>query len=460
MVHIKTTKGLNIPIEGQPTGSVKPLYADGHFVATHLIGLDLTSFYDVKFKLLTEVGDLVKIGQPLLENKSIPGLMFVSPAGGVVKEIRRGLKRSLQSIVIEVKSPEEYEQTGPLSAQSASREQIIEKLKMAGLFAQIRKRPFNVLANPNQVPRSIFIKAIESAPFAPKAELHVEGHEKAFQEGLNALSKLTDGAVHLIIDSKSNMKAFTEAQNVQIHTAEGPYPISNASLHIHVIDPIKSPEDIVWTLDAYDVVSIGMLLNTGKYFNERIISIAGSPVIPEKRGFFKVRAGQTVEDLIAGRIPQGTFRFISGDVLTGEKVASNDFLGFYHHELCIIPENTERQFLSFFRIGADKYTASGAYLAGHFDNKDREYEFTTSQHGEKRAFITSSPYEKVMPMRIPTMELVKSVMAEDYELAESLGLLEVDSEDFALPSFVDPSKIDMIEIIKFGLKEYSKEVLI
>lgn len=458
MVHINVTKGLDIPIKGKPEGKLHPVSANGHLVHPRLISLNLTSFDEIKFKILVEVNDVVKVGQPLLEDKSVPGRMFVSPAGGVVREIRRGLKRSLQHIVIEITHPEQYLDIGSLNPQTDSREQIIQKMMQGGLFAHIGKRPFSQLANPSQTPRAIFVKAIESAPFVPPAEMQVEGHEQYFQSGLDALAKLTDGKVHLVYRKGSPSHAFHSAQNVVKHTAEGPHPVGNQSVHIHEIDPIRSPEDVVWTVNVHDVIAIGYLLTTGKYFVDRIIGIGGPGVLPDKTGFFKARAGYYVDDLIAGRVEKGEqLRFISGDVLTGTRVTPESFLGFNHFAFSVIPENVDREFLHFFRLGKNKFTASGAYLSGHLDNKDREYAFTTSQHGEQRAFITGDPYKKVMPMNIPTMELVKSVMAEDFELAEVLGLLEVDSEDFALPAFVDPSKIEMVEIVKQGLRRVAKE---
>lgn len=455
MVHIKTTKGLDIPIIGKPTGHLRSLSANGHVVRTRFVALNLSPFDMIKFKLHVEVNDVVKIGQPLVEDKAIPGLMFVSPAGGIVKEIRRGEKRSIQDIVIETSGEEAYQEFGPLDVASASREQIIARFKEAGLFPHLRRRPFNLLAHPDQTPRSIFVKAVESAPFAPSAEITVEGRAQEFQVGLDALAKLTEGPVNLVYRRDSPCQAFTQAKNVHHHTVEGPHPIANQSLHIHFIDPINKVEDLVWTLSAYDVVCMGHLLSVGRILTEKVISIAGEGILPEKRGIFLARNGIQIEDLVAGRLPRRLLRLISGDVLTGNKVEPTDFLGFYHNIFCVIPENTGREFLHFFRLGKEKYSATGAYLSGHLNNQDREYEFTTSKHGEPRAFITSAPYEKVMPMRIPTMELVKAVMAEDYDLAETLGLLEVDSEDFALPTFIDPSKIEMVEIMKKGLKQHA-----
>lgn len=453
MVHIKITKGLDIPIKGSPTGSVQELRV------SETVALNLDPFDQVHFKLLIKKGDVVKIGQPLVEDKNTPGRFFASPASGVVAEVRRGLKRRLLDIIISVEGEEQYHELGYIDVDRASKEAIIDFLKASGAFTHIRQRPFDRLADPALDPRSIFIKAIESAPFVPPAELQVLGHEKEFALGLKAISKLAPGKVHLVHRKDSPCIAFTDAQHVHKHTAEGPHPIGTHSLHIQQLDPITSPDDCVWTLNAHDVVIIGHLVMHGRYFADRVIGIGGPGIIPERIGYFKVRAGSPIDFLLSNRIENGLMRLISGDPITGKKVELEDFLGFYDFAVCAVPENINREFLSFLRPGFGKYSFSKAYPSGHLKNESRSYNFTTSLHGEERAFIDGTLYDQVMPLRVPTMTLVKAVMAEDYEQAQELGLLEVAPEDFALPTFVCPSKIEMTEIIKDGLRNLSAQIL-
>lgn len=462
MAHIKVTKGLDIPISGKPAGSVQLLKLSGeaHKDKTpKTLSLNLDPFKGIRFKLLAKRGDRVKIGQPLVEDKLTEGRVFTSPAGGTIAEVRRGLKRRLIDIVIELDEEELEEDHGALAPASATREQLIDLFLRGGIFARIRQRPFNLLADPAKTPRNIFVKAVESAPFVPPAEMQVKGKEEEFQAGLTALSKMTDGKVHLVYRKGTDCGAFTNAQDVEKHTGEGPHPLGTHSLHIDRIDPVKGVDDAVWTLTAHDVVSIGHLLKTGKVLTERVVSIAGPGVIPERTGYFKVREGYPISFLISNRIMDGYIRLISGDPLTGKKVEAEDYLGFYHYTFCAIPESTSREFLHFFRLGTDKYSYSKAYYSGHVDPEGKRYDFTTNQHGEHRAFIDPTLYDRIMELDVPTMQLVKAVMAEDYDLAEELGLLAVDGEDFALPTFVCPSKNNMIEIIDDGLQAYAAEVL-
>lgn len=466
MVAIRIKKGLDIPIAGKPSGEIKPLILSGESSSfgnplerPPLFALNLTSFSDNRLSLLVKPGDTVKRGDPLVEDRSLPGRFFVSPAGGTVHEIQRGHKRALQNIVILQNASEEVKKFPPLDPLSATQTQIIERWMEGGGFTHIRKRPFNLLASPSQLPRTIFVKAIESLPFHPPAELQVQGYETLFQAGLNGLKKMTEGSIHLVYRKGTSSKAFLNAQNVSHHTAEGPHPISNYSLHLQEIDPLRSSQDVIWTLNVHDVIVLGSLLYNGEYFVDRIIGIGGPACLPHHTGFFRVREGQPIDSLISGRLTaQNGFRIVSGDPLVGTEASASDFLGFDDYAVALIPDEDSRKLLHFFRLG-DDYTASHAYLSGFVD-KTEPFDFTTSQHGERRFFIDSSLYDKVMPLHIPTMHLVKAVLAQDYDLADELGLLHVAPEDFTLPTFVDMSKIPMDAIIEQGQKALAKELLL
>lgn len=448
MVAIKIKKGLNVPLEGLPSGKVQELVGSGlsSAVQPRFLALNLEPF-NCRFHLIAKEGDHVKIGDPIAEEKNHPGRFFVSPASGVIKEIVRGDKRVLRNIVIQVDPKEEFKEFSLIDPLSAGPEELIARMMEGGLFTKIKRRPFNLLPHPQAKPRSIFVKAIESLPVVPPAEMQVAGHETEFQAGLTALSRLTQGKVHLVHCAGTTSKAFSGAKNVELHAAEGPHPISNPSLHIQRIDPIRSVEDHVWVLNAHDVVCLGHLLSKGKIFNERVIGIGGTGILSNKTGYFRVRDGISFEQLISGRLVPGTVRLISGDPLNGREVHPNDYLWSDDFAFTAIPEMENREMLHFFRLGSEKYSFSRAYLSGHRSPSSRSYFFSTNQHGEHRPFIDSTLYDEVQPLDISTMLLVKAVMAEDFDLAEKLGLLEVVPEDFALPAFVCPSKMEMPSII-------------
>ena len=451
-MHITVKQGLDIPILGGAHGSIQSIERPRE------VAFDFRHYDFCKFRVLVEVGSRVVIGQPLAEDKERPERKFVSPAAGTVVDIRRGEKRKLMNIVISVDSEEKARSFQPFDVARASRQELQSHLLEAGFFAHIRARPFSRLADPVHPPRSIFVKAIESAPFVPSAEMQLEGNEEVFEYGLQALQKLTQGSVHLVFREGSCISQY--GKGLQQHTVSGPHPSGNSSVHIHAIDPIKKNDEVVWTISLLDVIAMGAFLQTGKFHLERIVALCGTSITEEKRRFVRARFGHSIAALVAGRIDDSKpCRLVSGDPLTGDSVEQADFLGVAHTTVVAIEEPNERQMLSFFRLGGDKYTASGAYLSGHMNPRTHRWKFTTSQHGEERAFIDGSVYERVVPMRILPVQLVRAIMAEDFEMAELYGLLEVDAEDFALAEFVDPCKIPMMDIVRSGLTSYAKDIL-
>lgn len=446
MAHIKIKKGLDIPIAGKPE-KLKPFS-----LSSSIFALDLKPLTGLRLRLLKKEGENILQGEPLLEDKDIANRIFISPTCGKILQVRRGKKLLIESVVIEKTSDEHFDYG---NFDLSSKEQILQTLCKTGLLSLIRMRPFDFMARSDLLPKKIFIKAIESAPFVPSAEMQVEGYDKEFQKGLSVLSTFVEGNIYLVFKKGTSCKAFTEAKDVKKHTTEGVHPVGNSSVHIHHIDPIKDLTDITWTLTVQDVISIGFLIENGKHFLTRIVAIAGD-IDPSRRGYYKMPLGVSIKELIKDIDLDSNARLISGDPLMGKIVTKDDFLGFFHTCFCVINQSSQRKFLHFLRLGKNTYTATGAYLSA-FLNKKKLYSFTTALHGEERAFIDPNVYDRLSPMNIPIVPLIKAVLAEDFETAKMLGLLEIAPEDFALPTFICPSKIEMVEIIEKGLKRFSEQ---
>lgn len=451
-MQLTVKKGLDIPMSGVPRGEV------GLLPSPSALALSVEAFDDLRFRLLVKVGDRVKLGTPLVENKGSSGQFFVSPGSGTVQAIERGLKRRLLWITIALDGAEEREERSGFALGGASYDQLVEVLQRGGVFGHLRMRPFDLPAHPRVPPRAIFVKAVESLPYLPSAEMQVEGHEEDFGVGLEVLRRLTSGKVHLVHRRGTHFSAFTDAQGVERHSIVGPHPAGLVSCHIHAIAPIRSVQECIWTLSALEVVILGHLIRTGHYFTPRILALGGSGIHPGQQQFFRGRAGFPIAPLLEGRRIGGAVRLLSGDPLMGSEISEQGFLGFYHTAFTVLAEETEREPFHFFRLGRRKYSAHGVYASSHCKPPPGGYRFTTNLHGEERAFIDGSVYDRYMPMQIPVMHLVKAVLAEDYELAQALGFLEVAPEDFALPTFLCPSKIEMVEIMKKGLHRFAKEM--
>ncbi len=418
--------GLDIPIGGPPSGEVKkPPFPE-------VVALDLSPFETLSFSLLKKEGEEVKVGEPLAQNKKYPEQIFLSPGSGKIKEIVRGAKRRILSVVIET----DGNQT-PFKLE-----------KMEQLFSHIRMRPGIRVARPDCKPEIIFVKAIESAPFVPPPELEVVGYEEAFAAGLKLLSEWAP--VHLVYREGTNCAAFTNAKSVELHSAEGPHPVGNPSVHIAAIHPILKREQVVWSLTVSDVITMGIWATQKTYYHERVISVAGEGIEEDQRGFFRVNRGFPIKNLIK---ENKELRLISGDPLTGTQISPEGFLGFYDSVFCALPEPApKREFLHFLKLKRKGYTAGKGYFL-----KEKAPKFSTRQRGEERAFVDGTIYDKVMPLPIQTMLFIKALITEQYEKGEALGLLEVLPEDFALPSFICPSKTEMEEIVKEGLNAYAAQ---
>lgn len=433
-MKIKIKKGLDIPLQGRPSGSIKdlPLPAE--------VALDLSAFEPLLFSLLKKEDDKVKVGEPIVEDKKCQGRFFVSPGSGRIKKIIRGAKRRILSIVIE---------TDQLQTPFKKEKGSIETLMRGGLYPHIQMRPCERIAHPNKKPEAIFVRAIESAPFVPPAEMQIEGREEFFAAGLEGLKSIAP--LHLIYREGSSCSLFTNPPHGDAHSAAGPHPIGNPSLHIAALHPIKRNDQVIWTLSVSDVIAIGMWIKEGIYYADKVIGIGGEGIPEEKRGYYRVNRGSSLESLI-GKYDDSV-RVISGDPLNG--TSSIEYLGFHHLAVSAFPEaEKKREFLHFLKMKRKGYTASKAYF---FQKK--EPSFTTYQHGEERAFVDGAIYDPVMPLNIETMPLIKMLLTEDYEKGEALGLLEVSPEDFALPAFICPSKIEMPEIVKQGLQRYAEQYL-
>lgn len=448
-MHIKIKKGLNIPLANAAEGNIR------EFSSCQLIGLGLSQFSNLRLKLLIEVGHPVRIGEPLVQDKKCPKRVFLSPASGIVKEVIRKEKRSIQTIVIEKEQEEKFFLHETVEFATMSPEDIIYKLHTMGLLPHIISRPFCVLPDPKKLPKSIFIKALESAPYMPSPKLQLGKNKEYFQKGVDLLAQIAPQRVHLVHALNEDCLAFTQAKNVHIHTAEGPHPISNPSLHIYAIDPIKTLEDTVWTLEVVDVLTIGKMMMTGKYHVDRVVALAGEGMRKEDTGFLQGRMGMYFSDLIKNITLHPNVCLISGNPLTGESADKGSYLGFFHTTLSALVENTTRESFHFFRLGSKKYTATKTYLSGF--TRKKKVAFTTNQHGEGRPFVDGNIYEQVMPMRIPTMHLMKALLSEDFDTAIEMGFLEIAPEDFALATFLCPSKNEMVQIVRDAIKKYSEE---
>ncbi len=447
---IKIRKGLNIPLLGGPEKIVNPA------PRAVLYAIRPIDFHGLTPKMLVKEGDPVKAGTHLFCDKFNEQVLFASPVSGVFHEVVRGAKRRILEVVVKADDNDSFIDYGASDPATLSRQEIIDKLLSSGCWPFIRQRPFSAIANPKNQPRGIFVSAFSTSPLSLDLDFAVEGNEKYFQTGLDVLCKLTDGKVHLSIDSNNTCStAFTEAKNVEIHRFSGPHPAGNVGIQIHHISPINKGE-VVWYAEIQDIVTIGRLFETGQYDVSRVVALSGSEVRSPQ--YFKTKLGAQVSSITEGKLveePGIVKRIISGDVLTGTKVNPSGFLGFYHNQISVIPEGFEPQMFGWIAPNFHRFSLSRTFPSFLFPRK--KYRHDTNIRSGERAFVFTGVYEKVLPMDVMPMQLLKAIMVNDIDKMEQLGIYEVAPEDFALCEYVCPSKIDIQDLIWQGLDSIKAE---
>lgn len=440
-------KGLDIKLLGEAEKTVVDLNS-------RLFAVKPDDFIGCFPKMLVKIGDDVKAGSPLFFDKYREEIFFTSPVSGKVLDIRRGEKRKILEVVIESDGKNESLDFGKVDISSLKREEIIDKMLKSGVWPVLRQRPYSVVAKPAEMPKAIFVSAFDSAPLAPDYDLFLHGYGKEFQSGLDVLTKLTDGKVHLNVHKKKTLaKEFLEAKNVQINTFQGPHPSGNVSVHINRVDPLNKGE-VVWYVSAQDVLTIGRLFLTGQYDASCMVALTGSEV--KNPRYFKTRKGAAITEMVKDNIKEGSTRFISGNVLTGTAVENDGFIGAYHAHVTVIPEGDYSEFLGWLSPGFSKFSISKTFPSFLFPNK--KYRVDSNIHGGPRAFVATGIFEKVFPFDIYPMQLIKAILVQDIDLMENLGIYEVDDEDFALCEVVDVSKTEIQKIVREGLDLMRKEM--
>ena len=445
--EIRLKKGLNIHL----LGDADKVYASTKPTEKYVV--KPIDFHGLMPKLCVKVGDKVKAGTPLFYDKYNEKINFCSPINGEVTDIVRGEKRKIMEVVIKADTEIVYEQFTTASADSLSREQIIEAMLKAGIWPFVRQKPYDIIANPADMPKAIFISTFSTAPLAIDNDFALYGMDELFQKGLDYIVKLSNGKTHLNTDGNTNpSKLFSAAKGVQINKISGPHPAGNVGVQIHQIDPINKG-DVVWYLHPQDVIAIARLFTVGKYDVSRIVALCGSQI--QKPRYYRSIAGACISNLLNENTKDGKSRIISGDILSGTQINPDGCLGFYDSQLTVVPEGDEAEFLGWMLPGLHKFSASKTFLSWLFPSK--KYNLDTNMHGEERAYVMTGEYEKVLPMDIYPTHLIKACMIEDVELMENLGIYEVSPEDLALCEFVCTSKIEVQSIIRQGLDLVRKE---
>ena len=443
---IRLKKGLNIKLKGSAEKVLEKLSVPA------TVALKPTDFPGLTPKLSVKANAEIKAGDALFYDKYHPEILFTAPVGGKVLSINRGERRKILEIVIEANESGgsvKFKKADPLGL---SEDEVKEQILKSGLWPFIKRRPYGVIASPTEKPKSIYISTFDTSPLAPDYNFVLNGQMDTFQTGINALSKLTQGKIYLGVNSGS---AFTGINNVEINAFEGPHPVGNVGIQIANTNPVNKGE-VVWTVNVQDVLFIGRLFEKGEVDFTKIIALAGSEVKEPK--YYQTVLGTPISAVLKDKLVKADYnqRVISGNVLTGIKLSSTGYLGYYDSQVTVIPEGDEYEFAGWADPGFNKFSATKTFFGKLFPKK--EYTLNANLHGGERAFVMSGQYEKFVPMDILPVHLLKAILVNDIDKMEQLGIYEVIEEDFALCEYACTSKIEVQKILREGINTMIKEL--
>lgn len=444
---IRIKKGLDIKLVGNAEKATE------NAIVSNFYSVRPEDFHSIIPKLIAKAGTRVKAGETLFHNKDYEAMKFVSPVSGEVTEVQRGPRRRIDAIKITADKEQVYVDHGKFDL-SSDADKLKAHLLQSGCWAFIKQRPYDVVAKPEHSPKAIFISGYASAPLAADLDYTLQGKETELQTAVTALSKLTEGKVHVSVGSNSSPLA--GLNDVVVHKVSGPHPSGNVGTLINKVDPINKGE-VAWTVNAQDLVIIGELLLTGKYNAERIVALAGSSV--KKPRYFKTKIGSEVSTMVYdnGVDKDGNDRIISGNVLSGKQVAPDGNLDYYSNVITVIPEGDDYEFFGWNKPIFNKVSTSRA-LTFSWLNPKKKFDLNTNTNGEHRAFVVTGSYEEVFPLDIYPLQILKACMYQDLDEMEALGMYEVAPEDFALTEFICVSKQPHQKIIREGLDLMLKEI--
>jgi Na+-transporting NADH:ubiquinone oxidoreductase subunit A len=446
---IRIKKGLDIKLVGEAEKSLEKAIVSNYY------SIRPEDFHSIIPKLVAKEGAKVKAGETVFYNKANEDMKFVSPVSGEVIEVARGEKRRIVNIKIQADKEQAYLEHGAFNVNDAKAEDIKKHLLTSGCWPFVKQRPYDVIANPDKAPKAIFVSGYASAPLAADLDFTLQGKEAELQAAVTALAKLTEGKLHVSVGKNSN-SPLANLSGITLHKVSGPHPSGNVGTLINRVDPVNKGE-VVWTVNAQDLVIIGELLLTGKFNAERVVALVGSSV--KKPRYFTTKIGAEVSTMVYdnGIEKDTNARIISGNILSGKQIKPDGVLDYYSNTITVIPEGDDYEFFGWNKPIFNKISTSRA-MTFSWLNPKKKYDLNTNTNGEHRAFVVTGNYEEVFPLDIYPMQILKACMYKDLDEMEALGMYEVAPEDFALTEFICVSKQPHQKIIREGLDLMLKEI--
>ncbi|MDH3719465.1 MAG: NADH:ubiquinone reductase (Na(+)-transporting) subunit A [Planctomycetota bacterium] len=403
--YVRIRRGLDLAISGAP----RQVIEEGGKISR--VAVLRSDFPEVRPAMQIAVGDRVAVGETLFVDRRRPRIAFTAPASGRVLSIISN-EPSGKTQCVEIQVEGEATKTLEPLPPDPTRDEIQTWLLTSGMWPALRARPFGGIPDPGTVPSALFVTAMDSNPLAAAAEVVIAAYQADFAAGLEILKHLTDGPLHVC-------QAPGPALASGAVTFAGPHPAGLPGTHIHFLRPVGGGHT-VWHVNYQDTIAIGHLFRTGRFWTDRVIALAG-PGVREPR-LCRTRVGASIEDLTSGHLQDGNLRVITGSVLSGRE---EPYLGRYHLQVSVIGDG-----------GGSRRKSFGSWLA------------TRSRRGRIGPLIPLASFDRVMPVDLVVVPLLRAISVGDRDTAQRLGCLELVEEDVALLTYVCPGNRDYGRLLR------------
>lgn len=443
----KIKKGLDLTLKGEATEQLTSATQSAEYAVMP------TDFPGIVPRAMVKEGDSVLAGQTLFVDKATERIHFVSPVSGTIVGVERGERRKLLRFRVKANETQEFKNFDVKNLAQASADDVKNILLESGIFAFMRQRPYDVIANPNDTPKAIFISTFSKMPLAANFSFVAKGMEQDFKLGVRALARIAK--VHIGICPEQINSELLPIEEAEVSVFDGPNPSGNVGVQINHISPVNKGE-VVWTMGAEMLVILGRLLRTGKLLLTRRIAVAGACIKAPQ--YVETIMGAPLADLLKNQLSATEHvRIINGNPFVGYKSNINDFLGAFSTELCAIPEGDNvNEAFGWIAPRLNDFSTSHSYFSWLLGKK-HAYNLDCRIKGGERHMIMSAEYERVFPMDIYPSYLIKAIITGDIDRQEALGIYEVAPEDFAVAEFIDSSKLELQRIVREGLDVLRKE---
>lgn len=443
----KIKKGLDLTLKGEATEQLTSATQSAEYAVMP------TDFPGIVPRAMVKEGDSVLAGQTLFVDKATERIHFVSPVSGTIVGVERGERRKLLRFRVKANETQEFKKFDVKNLAQASADDVKSILLESGIFAFMRQRPYDVIANPNDTPKAIFISTFSKMPLAANFSFVAKGMEQDFKLGVRALARIAK--VHIGICPEQINSELLPIEEAEVSVFDGPNPSGNVGVHINHVSPVNKGE-VVWTMGAEMLVVLGRLLRTGKLLLTRRIAVAGACIKAPQ--YVETIMGAPLADLLKNQLSATEHvRIINGNPFVGYKSNINDFLGAFSTELCAIPEGDNvNEAFGWIAPRLNDFSTSHSYFSWLLGKK-HAYNLDCRIKGGERHMIMSAEYERVFPMDIYPSYLIKAIITGDIDRQEALGIYEVAPEDFAVAEFIDSSKLELQRIVREGLDVLRKE---